>query len=133
MFTSKYTCWREIRKEKRFDTRIYSSVFFSSSCSPSLSLAFQLKISVMLATLRRMNHQPTKANNNNTSANASSTTGNEHSLVMKHVPKHLQMNANLAEEPNTPFILNTPNTCTKNFTFFSELPTNLQTPSVMGE
>ncbi|CAF1662841.1 unnamed protein product [Adineta ricciae] len=41
--------------------------------------------------------------------------------------KMLLLNANLSQEPTTPCILNTPNTCTKNSTFFYEIPTSMQT------
>ena len=86
----------------------------------------------MLATLRRMNHPPTKSTNPNHSTSGSSN-GNDHQLAMKHFPKHLYVNASLGEEPNTPCILNTPNTCTKNVTFFPEITSNLQTPSITGK
>jgi len=76
-----------------------------------------------------MNHPPTKSTNPNHSTSGSSN-GNDHQLAMKHFPKHLYVNASLGEEPNTPCILNTPNTCTKNVTFFPEITSNLQTPSI---
>jgi hypothetical protein len=74
----------------------------------------------MLAFVTRMNHHPhlTKASTtNNVGSN------DEHIPIGINPEKMLLLNGNLSQEPTTPCVLNTPNTCTKNSTFFYEMPT----------
>jgi hypothetical protein len=67
-----------------------------------------------------------------------STTTNTVGSTDEHIPsgvnpeKLLLINGNLSQEPTTPspYILNTPNTCTKNATFFYEMPTTMPTATV---
>ncbi len=85
----------------------------------------------MLAFTRRMNPHLTKA----------STTTNTVGSTDEHIPsgvnpeKLLLINGNLSQEPTTPspYILNTPNTCTKNATFFYEMPTTMPTATLPGK
>ncbi len=44
----------------------------------------------------------------------------------------LFLTPNLSQEPTTPCVLNTPNTCTKNSTFFYEIPTNMHTTTTLS-
>jgi hypothetical protein len=80
----------------------------------------------MLAVVRRMNHHPhlTKA---------STTTADEHTPSVVNTEKMLLLNPNLSQEPTTPCVLNTPNTCTKNSTFFYEIPTAMHTTILSGK
>jgi len=83
----------------------------------------------MLAFTRRMNPHLTKA----------STTTNNVGSTDEHIPsginpeKLLLLNGNLSQEPTTPCMLITPNTCTKNSTFFYEIPTNMHTATLSGK
>ncbi len=76
----------------------------------------------MLAFVTRMNHHPhlTKASTtNNVGSN------DEHIPIGINPEKMLLLNGNLSQEPTTPCVLNTPNTCTKNSTFFYEMPSSM--------
>lgn len=79
----------------------------------------------MLATVDTMNtsSSSTKA----TSSSESSSNDMRHSIR-----KNLRVNAILADEPTTPHTLNTPSTCTKNLTFFTDYPTSLQATPATG-
>ncbi|CAF1049926.1 unnamed protein product [Adineta steineri] len=83
----------------------------------------------MLAFVRRMNHHHphlTKASTTNSDEHTSSSS----SSSSVHTEKMLLLNPNLSQEPTTPCVLNTPNTCTKNSTFFYEIPTSMHTTSL---
>lgn len=84
----------------------------------------------MLA-LARMNHL-TKASNLGNNSN-SSTNNDEHLPSMSNNEKMLLLNPNIGQEPTTPCVLNTPNTCTKNSTFFYEIPSGVHTPTLNGK
>jgi hypothetical protein len=84
----------------------------------------------MLA-IARMNHL-TKASTIGTNPN-SSTTNDEHTSSLITNEKMLLLNGNIAQEPTTPCVLNTPNTCTKNSTFFYEIPSGLHIPTLTGK
>ena len=83
----------------------------------------------MLAFVRRMNLHP-----HLTKAGATMNT-DEHTSSSSVVQpdKMLLLNANPYQEPTTPCVLNTPNTCTKNSTFFYEIPTSMQTTTLSGK
>jgi len=72
----------------------------------------------MLAFVTRMNHHP-----HLTKASTTTITNDEHIPIGINSEKMLLLNGNLSQEPTTPCVLNTPNTCTKNSTFFYEMPT----------
>ena len=80
----------------------------------------------MLA-IARMNHL-TKASTIGTNSN-----NDEHSSSIINSEKMLLLNANITQEPTTPCVLNTPNTCTKNSTFFYEIPSTMHTPTLTGK
>lgn len=78
----------------------------------------------MLAFVRRMNSHP-----HSTKTNLVGST-DEHlstSSAGRHPEKLLLIHGNLSQEPTTPCVLNTPNTCTKNSTFFYEIPSTPHT------
>ncbi|CAF2123949.1 unnamed protein product [Rotaria magnacalcarata] len=54
----------------------------------------------------------------------------EHSSSMGNTEKMLLIHAGLSQEPTTPCVLNTPNTCTKNSTFFYEIPNSMHTTTL---
>ena len=54
-----------------------------------------------------------------------------HRLI--NTEKMLLLNANISQEPTTPCVLNTPNTCTKNSTFFYEIPSTMHTSTLTGK
>ena len=85
----------------------------------------------MLA-LARMNHL-TKASNVGNNNSNSSTNNDEHPPTMINNEKMLLLNPNINQEPTTPCVLNTPNTCTKNSTFFYEIPSGVHTPTLNGK
>jgi hypothetical protein len=84
----------------------------------------------MLAIVR-MNHL-TKASTVGTNPN-SSITNDEHTSSLINNEKMLVLNGNISQEPTTPCVLNTPNTCTKNSTFFYEMPSSLHTSTLIGK
>jgi len=79
----------------------------------------------MLAFVTRMNHHPhlTKASTTTTTITNNVGSNDEHIPIGINPEKMLLLNGNLSQEPTTPCVLNTPNTCTKNATFFYEMPT----------
>jgi hypothetical protein len=81
---------------------------------------------VMLAIVR-MNHL-TKASLVGTNPNS-----DEHTSSLLNTEKMLLLNGNISQEPTTPCVLNTPNTCTKNSTFFYEIPSSMHTSTLMGK
>ena len=85
----------------------------------------------MLALIR-MNHLTKASSNVGTNPN-SSTTNDEHQSTLHSNDKMLLLNANISQEPTTPCVLNTPNTCTKNSTFFYEIPSSMHTSTIPGE
>jgi hypothetical protein len=92
----------------------------------------------MLAFARRMNHHPhlTKAStttNNTSIPTTSSLSTDEHMPSTVHPEKMLLLNGVLSQEPTTPCVLNTPNTCTKNATFFYEIPSSMHTATLSGK
>jgi hypothetical protein len=91
---------------------------------------------VVLAIIR-MNHL-TKvgnivANSNSTMNNNNSSTDDHTASSVIHTEKMFLSNGNLGQEPTTPCVLNTPNTCTKNTSFFYDIPANMQANSVSGK
>ncbi|CAF5076466.1 unnamed protein product, partial [Rotaria sp. Silwood1] len=70
-----------------------------------------------------MNHHPhlVKTSSTTTTPSTAGST-DEHILSVVSTEKMLVLNGNLSQEPTTPCVLNTPNTCTKNSTFFYEMP-----------
>jgi hypothetical protein len=84
----------------------------------------------MLAIVR-MNHLM-KASAGITNTNSSSTTDEQTSSNVNN-EKMLLINGNLSQEPTTPCVLNTPNTCTKNSTFFYEMPSSMHTSTLAGK
>jgi hypothetical protein len=84
----------------------------------------------MLAIVR-MNHL-TKASLLGTNPSSSITT-DDHSSSIINTEKMLLLNGNISQEPTTPCVLNTPNTCTKNSTFFYEIPSSMHTSTSMGK
>ena len=91
---------------------------------------------VMLTYARRMNHHHhpplTKASATNPSTthtvgSTSSSTDEHTSSIGGNTDKVLLLSASLSQEPTTPCILDTPNTCTKNASFFYESPFNIPT------
>lgn len=92
----------------------------------------------MLAFARRMNHQHhlTKANTTSSSAGGPNDEHPSSSATTSSVvntDKLLLMNSGLSQEPTTPCVLNTPNTCTKNSTFFYEIPVPMHHTILSGE
>ncbi|UJR09797.1 hypothetical protein I4U23_014023 [Adineta vaga] len=85
----------------------------------------------MLAFVRRMNYNPhpTKAGTT-TTTNTDEHTPSSSSSSVVHSDRMLLLNPNLSQEPTTPCILTTPNTCTKNSTFFYEMPPSMQTTAL---
>jgi uncharacterized Zn-finger protein len=81
----------------------------------------------MLA-IARMNHL-TKASTIGTNPNLS-TNNDEHTSSIINNEKMLLLNANVTQAPTTPCVLNTPNTCTKNSTFFFEIPSTMHTSTL---
>lgn len=84
----------------------------------------------MLAFARRMNPHLSKANMTTTATTTATNTvgsNDEHIPTNIHPEKMLLINGNLSQEPTTPCVLNTPNTCTKNSTFFYEMPASMHT------
>ena len=84
----------------------------------------------MLAVVR-MNHL-TKASTVVMNPNSSITT-DDHMPSIVNSEKMLLLNANISQEPTTPCVLNTPNTCTKNSTFFYEIPSTMHTSTLAGK
>ncbi len=84
----------------------------------------------MLAFVR-MNHL-TKAMTAVSNPNSSTTT-DDHMPSMINNEKMLLLNGNISQEPTTPCVLNTPNTCTKNSTFFYEMPSSMHTSTLTGK
>jgi hypothetical protein len=84
----------------------------------------------MLA-LARMSHL-TKASTIGTNPNLS-TSNDEHTSSIINTEKMFLLNANITQEPTTPCVLNTPNTCTKNSTFFYEIPSTMHTSTLTGK
>ncbi|CAF0973353.1 unnamed protein product [Rotaria sordida] len=72
-----------------------------------------------------MNHL-TKASTVITNSD-SSTTNDDQTPSIVNSEKMLLLNGNISQEPTTPCVLNTPNTCTKNSTFFYEIPSTVHT------
>ena len=70
--------------------------------------------------------------NNNSNENSTSTNLDESTSSHLHPDKIFLSNGNLGPEPTTPCVLNTPNTCTKNATFFYDIPTNLHPSTLNG-
>ncbi|CAF1305029.1 unnamed protein product [Rotaria sp. Silwood1] len=70
-----------------------------------------------------MNNHPhlVKTSSTTTTPSTAGST-DEHILSVVSTEKMLVLNGNLSQEPTTPCVLNTPNTCTKNSTFFYEMP-----------
>lgn len=60
-------------------------------------------------------------------------TADEQSSTNLSNEKLLVLNSNITQEPTTPCVLNTPNTCTKNSTFFYEIPTTMNTSTIAGK
>lgn len=100
----------------------------------------------MLAVLR-MNHltKDTSLMSDSTTATTTidSTTNHPHETSTStnldestsshlHPDKIFLSSGNLGAEPTTPCVLNTPNTCTKNATFFYDIPTNLHPSTLNG-
>lgn len=79
---------------------------------------------VTLAVVR-MNHL-TKAGTMVAHAN-SSTTNDDHTPTIVNSEKMLLINSNVPLEPTTPCVLNTPNTCTKNLSFYYDIPSSIHT------
>ena len=86
---------------------------------------------MVMLTIVRMNHL-TKATIAGTNSNSSLST-DEHTSSNYNTEKMLLLNANITQEPTTPCVLNTPNTCTKNSTFFYEMPSSMHTSTLMGK
>ncbi|CAF2803301.1 unnamed protein product [Rotaria sp. Silwood2] len=91
---------------------------------------------VILAVVR-MNHltkaSPVITNPNSLTTDDYSTqsTANDDSTPSTaNSEKMLLLNGNIPPEPTTPCVLNTPNTCTKNSTFFYEIPSNVHTSTL---
>ena len=84
----------------------------------------------MLA-LVRMNHL-SKASAG-TSNSTSSTGSDDQMSSIGNTDKMLTLSGNISQEPTTPCVLNTPNTCTKNSTFFYEIPSSMHTPTLTGK
>ncbi|CAF1008365.1 unnamed protein product [Adineta steineri] len=82
---------------------------------------------VMLAFVR-MNHL-TKASTGVSNSNQS-LSSDDHMPSIVNSDKMLLLNGNISQEPTTPCVLNTPNTCTKNLTFFYEIPSSMHTPTL---
>ena len=61
------------------------------------------------------------------------TKKDRHIFTMINNEKMLILNGNISQEPTTPCVLNTPNTCTKNSTFFYEIPSAMHTPTLSGK
>jgi hypothetical protein len=91
----------------------------------------------MLAIVRRMNPHPhlTKASTTTTTTTTMNSVGSndEHISSGINPEKMLILNGNLSQEPTTPCVLNTPNTCTKNSTFFYEIPNTMHTTTLSGK
>ena len=80
----------------------------------------------MLALARRMN-----PHSHSTKTNLVGSTDEHLSTSAGHHPeKLLLLQGNLSQEPTTPCVLNTPNTCTKNTTFFYDIPSTLQAATI---
>lgn len=77
----------------------------------------------MLAIVRMNNLMKASlvGTNPNTDEQSSTNLSNEKLLIL---------NSNIAQEPTTPCVLNTPNTCTKNSTFFYEIPSTMNTSTI---
>ena len=65
-------------------------------------------------------------------ASAGANTLDDAAVSHLHPDKIFLSNGTLGQEPTTPCVLNTPNTCTKNATFFYDIPTNMHTSSLNG-
>ncbi|CAM4785093.1 unnamed protein product [Rotaria magnacalcarata] len=64
----------------------------------------------------------------------SSNSNDEHTPTLVNNEKMLLINGNFSAEPTTPcFVLNTPNTCTKNQSFYYDIPCSMHTSTLMGE
>jgi hypothetical protein len=88
---------------------------------------------VMLAFVR-MNHL-TKTGSivPNSSTSTLMTNTDDQTPSGLHSEKLFLSNGNLGQEPTTPCVLNTPNTCTKNTTFFYDIPANMNATSMSGK
>jgi hypothetical protein len=88
----------------------------------------------MLAFARRMNPHPhlTKASTTTTTTNTVGSN-DEHIPSSINPEKMLLLNGNFSQEPTTPCDLITPNTCTKNSTFFYEIPTAMHSTNLSGK
>ena len=120
-------------------------LFFPSSLDHSLSCTnafdyFHSSRLVMLTYARRMNHHHptplTKASSTTLSTTnpvgSTSSSADEHTSSIGNADKILLLNASLSQEPTTPCILDTPNTCTKNASFFYESPFTIPTTSILS-
>ncbi|UJR36295.1 hypothetical protein I4U23_029024 [Adineta vaga] len=81
-----------------------------------------------MLTLVRMNHL-SKASTG-TSNSTSSNNSDDQITSIINSDKMLSLNGNISQEPTTPCVLNTPNTCTKNSTFFYEIPAAMHTTTL---
>ncbi|CAF1598576.1 unnamed protein product [Rotaria magnacalcarata] len=62
----------------------------------------------------------------------SSNSNDEHTPTLVNNEKMLLINGNFSAEPTTPcFVLNTPNTCTKNQSFYYDIPCSMHTSTLM--
>ena len=85
----------------------------------------------MLA-VARMIHL-TKASTVVTNSNSSTVNDDHVSLMTNSTEKLFLLNGGIPPEPTTPCILNTPNTCTKNSTFYYEIPSTMHAPTLSGK
>ncbi|CAF0988555.1 unnamed protein product [Rotaria sordida] len=80
-----------------------------------------------------MNHHPhlTKASPTTTTTTTNTAgSSDEHTSSVVNAEKMFVINGSLSQEPTTPCVLNTPNTCTKNSTFFYEIPASMHTTTL---
>ncbi|CAF3572185.1 unnamed protein product [Rotaria socialis] len=75
-----------------------------------------------------MNHQSHLTKASSTTSSVGST--GEHTPSMGNTEKMLLLHGGLSQEATTPCVLNTPNTCTKNSTFFYEIPNSMHTTTL---
>lgn len=85
---------------------------------------------VMLAIVRM--NRLTKASTVVTNPN-SSISNDDCTPSIVNNEKMLLLSGNISQEPTTPCVLNTPNTCTKNLTFFYEIPSSMHTLTIPGK
>lgn len=103
-------------------------IIWKATCRCFIDEISQQFVMLALARMNRLSKASTVGSNPN-----SSTSNDEHASGMVNSEKMLLLNANIGQEPTTPCVLNTPNTCTITSTFFYDIPSSVPTSTSNGK